>query len=771
MEEMSRERKPEDVRTAELLAPAGSGESLRAAVNAGADAVYIGGQKFGARAYAENPDEGSLLDAIAYAHLYGVRVHLTVNTLFKERELAELPDYLRPYYEAGLDAAIVQDFGALRVLHREFPDLPLHASTQTTVTGPAGALFMKELGVCRVIPARELSLQEIREIKDRTGLEVETFVHGSLCYSYSGQCLMSSLIGGRSGNRGRCAQPCRFQYELLERGVPVSRRTEPCLLSMKDLCSLDLIPELVSAGIDSFKIEGRMKSARYTAGVVSVWRKYLDLYREAGKSGFHVDTEDRRRLLDLFDRGGQTSGYYFEHNGRDMIALHAKPKFRKGNPELNALLEEKYILAERKLPIRGEAYFCAGEPMRFTVSASLPGGEVKAAAAGPVPERAEKSGALPEETEGRLRKTGGTPFLFEDLKVHLEPGLFLPVSSVNALRRDALETLREELLKTGRRRKGPGTEDGEAPALQKSRRETDGKARVPEAEVSGCEASGAPALPHGTSPFLHVTLRTDAQLSAAEQCAGVREISIEADAFPAQGWKETAERIHRGNRRALLCMPQIFRREARQFFGESRNYLLSAGFDALVIRSLEEVGFLRTLYGTRRTPPLYFDFNLYGMNREAEEVLYRFGADRLTLPVELSARELKELGCEGKELIAAGRLPMMVSAQCLRKTVLGCSHVPGILSLRDRMGKKMPVLNQCACCCNTILNSDPLSLVGIAEELRTLHPAVYRILLTTETEKEALRMVSACEAAFLLKVHAEDPCEPCTRGSIRRGVE
>ena len=235
---MSRERKPEDVRTAELLAPAGSGESLRAAVNAGADAVYIGGQKFGARAYAENPDEGSLLDAIAYAHLYGVRVHLTVNTLFKERELAELPDYLRPYYEAGLDAAIVQDFGALRVLHREFPDLPLHASTQTTVTGPAGALFMKELGVCRVIPARELSLQEIREIKDRTGLEVETFVHGSLCYSYSGQCLMSSLIGGRSGNRGRCAQPCRFQYELLERGVPVSRRTEPCLLSMKDLCSL-----------------------------------------------------------------------------------------------------------------------------------------------------------------------------------------------------------------------------------------------------------------------------------------------------------------------------------------------------------------------------------------------------------------------------------------------------------------------------------------------------------------------------------------------------
>lgn len=799
----NRGTKPEETRTAELLAPAGSVESLRAAVNAGADAVYIGGKKFGARAYAENPDEGNLLDAIAYAHLYGVHVHLTVNTLFKEAELPELPEYIRPYYEAGLDAAIVQDFGALSVLHRAFPLLPLHASTQTTVTGPESARFMERLGACRVIPARELSLAEIREIKQQTGLEVETFVHGSLCYSYSGQCLMSSLIGGRSGNRGRCAQPCRFQYELLDHGVPKNRRGEVCLLSCKDLCSLDLIPELLSAGIDSFKIEGRMKSARYTAGVVSIWRKYLDLYRDAGKSGYHVEEADRKKLLDLFDRGGQTNGYYFEHNGRDMIALRAKPKFRKGNPELNEEIEQKYIRTERKLPIRGEARFFSGQPMRLTVSALLPDGEVSASAKGPVPEKAEKSGALPDKTKERLLKTGGTPFLFENLNVQLEPGLFLPVSQVNALRRDALENLRREILDAGKRNRKPKDEKpgpgvpAPAPENAAGPEKTDWQNAAFGGIVTEKESADRTAAAPSESPFLHVSVRTYGQLSAAEKCAGVREISIEADAFPASEWKRTADRIHGGKRRALLCMPQIFRCDAARFFSASRESLFHAGFDAFVIRSLEEVGFLRRLYGSGREslsegteqqeqessrkpisggsagflPPLYFDFNLYGMNREAERVLKGFGADRLTLPVELSARELKELGCAGKELVAAGRLPMMVSAQCLRKTVLGCTHESGILELRDRMGKKMPVLNQCVFCCNTILNSDPQSLVGIADEIRDLHPSSYRILLTVETEQEAFRVISACERAFLEGIVTEDPYDPCTRGSIRRGVE
>ena len=291
----------------ELLAPAGSIESLRAAVNAGADAIYVGGAKYGARAYAENPEEADLIGGLRYAHRFGVRIHMTVNTLLKEAELQTLPDYIAPYYEAGLDAAIVQDLGALALLHEHFPLLSLHASTQTTITGPHAAELYRRLGVSRVIPARELSLEELVCIKRETGLEVESFVHGALCYAYSGQCFMSSLLGERSGNRGRCAQTCRLPYSLQRENQKSSG--QGLLLSCKDLCSLDLIPMLAESGIDSLKIEGRMKSPRYTAGVVSIWRKYLDLYAREGVEGFQVEAADRAHLLDLFDRGGQTEGY------------------------------------------------------------------------------------------------------------------------------------------------------------------------------------------------------------------------------------------------------------------------------------------------------------------------------------------------------------------------------------------------------------------------------------------------------------------------------
>ena len=262
---------------AELLAPAGSMESLKAAVHAGADAVYMGGQRFGARAYADNPDQDHLKEAIDYCHLHGRSLYLTVNTLLKEQEMCELYDYLAPLYEHGLDAAIVQDMGVLSFVREQFPDLPIHASTQMTVTGADGAEFLKEFGVTRVVTARELSLKEIREIYEKTGMEIESFVHGALCYCYSGQCLFSSLIGGRSGNRGRCAQPCRLPYELYQKEQAVRNAEGMYLLSPKDMCALELLPEILKSGVYSLKIEGRMKKPEYTAGVVRIYRKYLDL--------------------------------------------------------------------------------------------------------------------------------------------------------------------------------------------------------------------------------------------------------------------------------------------------------------------------------------------------------------------------------------------------------------------------------------------------------------------------------------------------------------
>ena len=259
----------------EILAPAGSIESLRAAVCAGADAVYIGGTRFGARAFAKNPAEDELLEAIDYVHIHGRRIYLTVNTLLKDHEIEGLYEYLLPYYLRGLDGVIVQDIGVLEYLRRYLPDLPVHASTQMTVTGAEGAAFLKEQGVVRVVPARELSLEEIRRMKERTGMEIECFVHGALCYCYSGQCLLSSMIGGRSGNRGQCAQPCRLPWQA-------AGRKPADLMSLKDLCTIDLLPELMEAGIDSFKIEGRMKQPDYVYTVTRIYRKYADLYLEKG---------------------------------------------------------------------------------------------------------------------------------------------------------------------------------------------------------------------------------------------------------------------------------------------------------------------------------------------------------------------------------------------------------------------------------------------------------------------------------------------------------
>ena len=268
----------------ELLAPAGSMETFRAVINAGADAVYLGGGRFGARAYADNFTEEELLSAIDYAHIHGRKVYLTVNTLFKERELTEdLYSYLLPYYKQGLDAVIIQDMGAFQMVREAFPGLSIHTSTQMTVTNRYGAAMMKEMGADRVVTAREMSLTEIRDIRDHVDIEIESFVHGALCYCYSGQCLLSSMLGGRSGNRGRCAQPCRLSYEVFdEKKHPVKtgkKERDIYILSPKDLCTVSMIPDLIENGVDSFKIEGRMKKAEYAAGVVSVYRKYIDRYQ------------------------------------------------------------------------------------------------------------------------------------------------------------------------------------------------------------------------------------------------------------------------------------------------------------------------------------------------------------------------------------------------------------------------------------------------------------------------------------------------------------
>lgn len=325
----------------ELLAPAGSFDAMRAAINAGADAVYMGGSKFGARAYAENPDEDGMIKAIEFCHLRGRRLYMTVNTLFKENELFDgLYDFLLPYYRAGLDAVIVQDTGAVRFISENFPGLDIHLSTQCTITMPEGAENIcnglqkcqekAASSITRLVPARELSLEELENMRKKTKLEIEVFIHGALCYCYSGQCLLSSMAGGRSGNRGRCAQPCRRLYSVLtDEGAQDDFGLKGYYLSPKDMCALPYIHKMIEAGIDSFKIEGRMKSPEYVAGVVSVYRYFIDRYYELGTAGYedwlskHPSELENAvdKLRELYNRGGFNNGYLYQHNGRDMMSL------------------------------------------------------------------------------------------------------------------------------------------------------------------------------------------------------------------------------------------------------------------------------------------------------------------------------------------------------------------------------------------------------------------------------------------------------------------
>lgn len=746
---------------AELLAPAGSFASLKAAVAAGADAVYMGGARFGARAYAQNADQDEMIAAIEYAHLHGCRLYMTVNTLFKENELGELYEYLLPYYKAGLDGVIVQDLGALSFIREHFPGIELHASTQMTITSVYGAKELKRLGCCRVVPAREVSLEEIRRIYDETGMDIETFVHGALCYCYSGQCLMSSLIGGRSGNRGRCAQPCRLPYRVYEqeKGTAVNKEDQKCVLSMKDLCTLDILPQILEAGVFSLKIEGRMKSPRYTAGVVRIYRKYLDRYLEYGSEGYYVEPEDKKELLDLFDRGGFTSGYYTRHNGRDMIALKEKPEFRETNKELFDFLDREYVETEKKEPVEGYAYLAEGLPSVLTLTC----GDISVTVSGQEPQAAKNQPMTREKVIRQLGKTGATAFEFTELEAEVCGALFLPVQTLNELRREGFEAL-TEAIQNQWRRKAPeaGEVQNGADSGEKSSR------------AAGC-AGPVPDESAGKRPmYLTVSAETGDQLSAALAVPEVRRICLDASSFQPERWAEFVQLIHQAGKECYLTLPHIFRTHAIGFFRTYRSCLEQAGFDGLLIRAFEEIQWMRE---EQISLSASFDASVYAWNHGAVHTLKEEQAAFITAPWEMNSRELEPVfeACRREglpaELIVYGRAPMMVSAQCITKTVKGCSKCPSLLWMKDRTGARLPVQNHCAFCYNTILNPLPVSLHGCADSVKRLAPEGLRLCFTIETGEETKAVLNAFAAEFIRGENAEPPFTEFTRGHFRRGVE
>ena len=720
----------------EILAPAGSYESMAAAVSAGADAVYIGGSRFGARAYADNLDEGKMLEAIDYMHLHRRRLYMTVNTLVKDGEMGELFDYLNPYYKQGLDAAIVQDMGVFAFLKEYFPKLHLHASTQMTITGVYGAKLLKDLGAQRVVTARELSLEEIRKIKDAVDVEIESFVHGALCYCYSGQCLLSSVIGGRSGNRGRCAQPCRLPYDVKQDSRDLGRKNERYVMSLKDLCTLDLIPDMIEAGVYSMKIEGRMKSPRYTAGVVSMYRKYVDKYLKDGREGYYVEPTDKKMLLDLFDRGGFTEGYYKKHNGRDMVALHEKPQFREVNQQLFDRIDETYVNSQKQIEVKGKAVLKEGVPSMLTLSS----GSTEITVWGQKADSAQNQPVTEEKLLRQIGKTGGTMFCFDELSAEIEGRPFIPVQSLNELRRNGFEKLEEELLKPYKREAGIRKPENTAEIIKECK----------------------------TEPIITVSAE---DVKTAEKMAvldGIKRIYLDSAVIDVSQWKRLVCLCHENEKECWLILPQIFRTEAKNYFTVHKKEWEEAGFDGMLLRSMEELEFLKE---QKTEFPKAFDSNLYTFNKKAEQMMKRLGADWLTLPAELNERELEKLGCQDKELVIYGYLPLMVSAQCIRRTVEKCTHQPGLLYIKDRMGKEFPVRNNCRFCYNVMYNTSPLSLHGQEERVVKLGPASVRLSFTVETAEEAEAVAKSFVKAFKGEKEVRLPIKDFTRGHFKRGVE
>lgn len=409
----------------ELLSPAGDEACLFEAVAAGADAVYAGSEKYGARAYAGNFTRDSFVKALKYVHLFNKKLYLTLNTLIREKEMPETFDLIKPLYEAGLDGIIVQDLGVAAFVRQNFPDLPIHASTQMSVNTPFGVRLLQKSGVKRVVLSRELSLEEIRRIKDETGMELECFIHGAMCYSYSGQCLMSSFYGGRSGNRGRCAGPCRLAYK-----TPDGKESH--ILCMKDLCTIDILDRLFEAGITSFKIEGRMKSPAYVAGVTRIYRKYMDILM-TGAGSYEVEPCDRQELLSLYSREGVNTGYYERRNSLSMIAKD-RPGYRRED-------KEGRTCGMKKKMISAACVIRKDNPAALY----LRSGQTGVCEKGITAEKARNRALSEEDIRKQVMKTGDSFFEINDITIETDGESFVPVSAINDLRRRALDSLLEKL--------------------------------------------------------------------------------------------------------------------------------------------------------------------------------------------------------------------------------------------------------------------------------------------------------------------------------------
>ena len=702
----------------ELLAPAGSLEILKGVIESGADAVYVGGSMFGARAYANNFTEEELLEAIDFAHLRGVKVYLTVNTLIKNSEFSKLYDYLLVYYKRGLDAVIVQDIGVVKAIHEYFPSMEIHTSTQMTVTGADGVRFLSQFGVTRVVMAREVSLAEMKRIHEETGMELEAFVHGALCYSYSGQCLFSSILGGRSGNRGRCAQPCRLPYT-------VEGKKDEYILSLKDMCGIKALDKLHDAGVYSLKIEGRMKQLEYACGVVKYYRSYIDSKKP-------VSDADYDRIKALGNRCGFTDRYYFDHNGSDMVT-YVKPNFVSNAAEPSP--------EKRKLSIEGELVLREGEPGSLTVKR----GDVTYKASIEPVSAALKAPLDKKAAIDRINKTGDTDFEFSHIKAQIGENVFVPNGALNKLRRDAISGLCDKLLKKYYR--------NDARYADMS-----SMCELPEHVVKS-DAAHEDGAVNAKDYTAICSCMTRAQLDTLISYDCFDVFYLDFDMYDRntliQQFADDVKCLTKRNKKVYLMMPTIFRADSSDYFVSIAKELDKVSFEGFVVKNYEELYLTENLFTGKK---VILDHNMYTFNDVSKSAFFEHGVSGDTVPLELNSREIMHRNNIGSQMIVYGYYPLMTTANCVHKNTKGCDKKQKLIYLKDRYNKSFAVCNNCKECYNTIYNSLPTMLTKNIGKLKEAGIRSFRYSFTIETPKQ-------------IKAVMDDKVAEYTNGHYKRGVE
>lgn len=797
----------------EILAPAGSMEGLVAAIQGGCDAVYIGGEKFGARAYANNLNQKDMIRAIEYAHLHHKKIYLTINTLVKESEFSQLYEYLLPFYMHGLDAVIVQDFGVLSYVARTFQGLEIHASTQMTLTMAEGAEQLKEYGVTRLVTSRELQFEEIRKIRQNTDLEIEAFVHGALCYSFSGQCLMSSMIGGRSGNRGRCAQPCRMQYKMEELYGEAVKGRPAFLLSPKDMCTIYEIPELVESGIDSFKIEGRMKRPEYAAMTAHLYRKYVDLYCKLGKKEYTSYLErnpglleqDKKNLMDLYNRGGFSKGYYYEYNGKKMMSMERPNHSGVLVGQVTHVIRNRAVIdlwedifAQDVLEIRSET----GENRYdFTVKNHVKKGTPYEAnfktglkvQKGQSIYRTKNQSLLSHIQEDMIARENHEPaqayffgkagepvvltLTYGDMTVS-ETGEVAQIAQNQPITADKIK---KQLNKT---KETPfyldtiqvdSTEDWFLPLGKLNELRRKALERL-EREYAHSFMREKPEMREERQVIqeqtdtvgITVSVMDTEQLEVAQNTPEVERIMLHFDMLKQLDFDLLGE----NEKKYYIVLPTIFRKKTYEQYKKEmhpvRQAILHEKIHGFVVKNLEELAYMKECKCKKE---LILDYNMYLMNQEAKAFWKDKGITRFTASLELNSQELRELDITGFDMIVYGYMPLMTSAQCVVKNTAGCRQKPGKFRFTDKSGNVFYGRNFCSCCYNVIYNGKPLSLHDHLEEIKRLGVAQLRFDFTMESAEEMRRILNIYKKKMVQGGKNSDSVEEYTKGHFRRGVE